>query len=333
MFEKPGHGGRLNAAAQRWGIPRKQWLDLSTGINPEGWPVPEIPAGIWRRLPEEDDGLAVVVRDWARIPAAAAALPVAGSQAAIQALPRLRAPARVGVPSPGYEEHGHCWAAAGHTVVALEPEAIEAQLDQLDVIVWIQPNNPSGAKCSVERLLGWHERLARRGGWLVVDEAFVTEPEDESLAAHTGREGLIVLRSLGKFFGLAGIRAGAVLAWPSLCAGLDQALGPWTLSGPTRYLMAAALEDRAWQAAMTERLRRQSQRLGALLSAQGLVPHGGTLLFRYVVHPQAQELADALARQGILVRSFRELPALRFGLPGAETEWRRLARALGALAI
>lgn len=337
MGNRPVHGGRLSAAARRWQIPREQWLDLSTGINPHGWPVPELPAEVWRRLPEDEDGLAEAIRSWAGIPAEAACLPVAGSQAAIQALPHLfptlsgRAPGRIGVPAPGYREHGHCWAQAGFEVRPLGPDGLEAELETVDAVVWIQPNNPTGVSLSRERLLDWHSRLAVRGGWLVVDEAFIGDPGIASLASHTGREGLVVLRSLGKFFGLAGIRAGAVLAWPLLCERLDQVLGPWAVGGPARYLMARALADTAWQAMMARRLQDDSKRLRALLGAYGLTPAGGSLLFQYVPHPRALGLAEQLAQEAILVRYFSQPAALRFGLPGTASDWQRLERALAKL--
>ena len=94
------HGGRLRAAAKTWGTPLDQWLDLSTGINPSGWPVPAIPEEVWRRLPDPDDGLEQLIRQWVGAPDGAACMALAGSQAAIMHLPRLRQPCRVGVPSP-----------------------------------------------------------------------------------------------------------------------------------------------------------------------------------------------------------------------------------------
>jgi len=50
------HGGRLRAAARKYQIPLTDWLDLSTGIAPYGWPIPDIPASAWNRLPAEADG-------------------------------------------------------------------------------------------------------------------------------------------------------------------------------------------------------------------------------------------------------------------------------------
>jgi|TARA_R110002072_G_scaffold295907_1_gene467137 cobalamin biosynthetic protein CobC len=330
----PKHGGRLNAAAKRWGIPRDQWLDLSTGINPHGWPVPDVPAEVWQRLPEPDDGLEALVRQWAGAPADAACVSVAGSQEAIMVLPRLRRSCRVGIPSPGYQEHGHSWSHAGHQLVSLDRALLsgddESWVEDLDVLVWINPNNPTGETIEPERLLHWHQRLRRRGGWLVVDEAFVDGCPELSLAFATGRDGLAVLRSFGKFFGLAGVRAGAVLAGQELAERLRNAIGPWTVSGPARYVMSRALKDERWQTIIAERLSADIQRLERLLSDHGLDASSGTLLFRYVPHPRSAELAEALAAQGVLVRRFDQPPALRFGLPGSEAEWQRLSQALMA---
>lgn len=322
------HGGRLNRAARHFGIPPEQWLDLSTGINPRPWPVPEVPARIWQRLPEEDDGLNEIARRWLNVPHQAGCLPVPGSQAAIQALPRLRPRARVGVPEPGYNEHAHWWARAGHQVVPVPHDAVPAMIDTLDVLVWIHPNNPTGLLLPQRELLDWHARLARRGGWLVVDEAFVDPVPEASLAGHADMDGLIVLRSLGKFFGLAGLRAGLVCGPAGLCRELDRALGPWAVNHPARWIMARALSDHAWQAATRTWLTRAAGTLDAELLRRGLRPASGTGLFRYCPHPDAVALHEALARRGILTRLFREAGALRLGLPANHHERARLAGAL-----
>ena len=316
------HGGKLLAAAARYGIEPAGWLDLSTGINPVGWPVPPIPPAVWQRLPETEDGL---------LDAAAAyygcsdLLPVAGSQAAIQALPRLRAAGRVGVPHPAYAEHAHAWRAAGHAVTAWQP----AQgVDALDVLVLVHPNNPGGQTYTRAELLDWHACLAARGGWLLVDEAFIDATPEASLAADCPREGLIVLRSLGKFFGLAGVRVGFVLAEPALLAALNTLLGPWAVSAPSRWVARAALADTTWQQSARPALRAAGARLADLLCAHGLAPAGGTALFQWVRTSEAAAWHECLARQGILTRLFADPPSLRFGLPRHETDWARLAAAL-----
>lgn len=328
----PEHGGRLRAAAKTRGIPLGQWLDLSTGINPHGWPVSAIPDEVWRRLPEPDDGLEHLVRQWVGAPKLAACMALAGSQAAIMHLPRLRQPCRVGVPSPGYQEHGHNWAVAGHRVIEigndLREDDDESWLDELDVLVWINPNNPTGQAVEPGRLLGWHQRLQRRGGWLIVDEAFVDATPELSVGNATDLPGLVVLRSLGKFFGLAGLRAGAAVGDPDIIRRLRAMIGPWSISGPARSVMGQALADTQWQAATIERLHSESQRLADCLSKHGFEGASGTALFRYVRHDRAADIADELARRGILVREFENPAALRFGLPGSEPEWTRLDQAL-----
>lgn len=321
------HGGRLRAAAQRFGIPRADWLDLSSGLAPEPWPVPAIPLEAWARLPEDDDGLEAIA---AACYGAPAALAVAGSQAAIQALPQLRPASRVGVLEPCYAEHAQAWQRAGHCLVRLAAEEIDVQLDQLDALVLANPNNPTGQRFSPAQLLDWHGRLQARGGWLLVDEAFIDCTPEFSLAAHSDRPGLIVLRSFGKFFGLAGIRLGFVLAEAALLEQLRQRLGPWAVSGPARVvgLQALAASSAAARRQRAEQLQAAGQRLAALLETCGLTPCGGTALFQWLRIPAAAELHEFLARRGILVRLFAEPASLRFGLPADETGWQRLAQAL-----
>ncbi|WP_445371897.1 threonine-phosphate decarboxylase CobD [Methylomonas sp. HW2-6] len=321
------HGGRLRQAASRYGIPLAEWLDLSTGINPNGWPVPAVPTECWQRLPEDDDALMPAARDYY---GNSSILAVAGSQAAIQTLPLLRGRSRVGVLAPAYAEHAANWQHAGHQLIelAFHAEVIERALDDLDVLIVINPNNPTGTLWEPDRLLNWHRRLSRRGGWLLVDEAFADSIPEYSLAALPVRPGLIVLRSIGKFFGLAGIRCGFVIAEAELLVRLAEALGPWSISYPSRYVAAAALADREWQQNNSIELKQQGQRLRQLLDAAGFAPTGGCDLFQWVANEKAALLHDALARQGILTRLFDSPASLRFGLPGNEQVWYKLARVL-----
>ncbi|HZX16675.1 MAG TPA: threonine-phosphate decarboxylase CobD [Pseudomonas sp.] len=319
------HGGRLRAAALRYGIALADWLDLSTGIAPYGWPLPVIPASAWARLPEQHDGLEIAARDYYGV---SNLLPVAGSQAAIQALPRLVRDARVGIVSPAYAEHAAAWQREGHRLLELSEGGIERALERLDVLLLVNPNNPTGRRIEPQRLLDWHARLAERGGWLVVDEAFIDCAPDFSLAAFSDRPGLIVLRSFGKFFGLAGIRLGFVLAQPAVLERLAELLGPWTVSGPSRVVATALLQDHAGQRLQRERLLADGLRLAVLLSAQGFAPTGGCALFQFCCTPRAVELHEFLAAKGILTRLFASPLSLRFGLPADEAGWQRLQQAL-----
>lgn len=321
------HGGRIQQAVQRYGIPRDRWLDLSTGINPVGWQGAAPSQGSWNRLPEEEDGLLEAAQAYYGV---THLLPVSGSQAAIQVLPRLRPRSRVGVPLLGYNEHAHRWRLAGHDVVPLDPDEFASALGGLDVLVVSNPNNPTGARFSPSQLLEWHAELRSRGGWLVVDEAFNDTTPERSVARYTEREGLVVLRSLGKFFGLAGARVGFVLSSPSLARALKEWLGPWAIAGPSRFIAKAALEDLEWQESTRQRLRAEAARLAGLLSNHGLRPTGGCDLFQWATHSNALPIHESLARQGILTRYFAAIPSVRFGLPAREEDWRFLEGALCA---
>src|SRR5205823_9077519 len=148
-------------------------------------------------------------------------------------LPRLRTPYRVGVTTPGYAEHARAWRRAGHEVAAVPVAGLAEAARQMDVLVVINPNNPTGDRFPPDTLLDWHACLAARDGWLVVDEAFIDPTPADSLAPYSTRPGLFVLRSLGKFFGLAGARVGFVLAEAAL---LRQAGGGTGSLAPSRSL-------------------------------------------------------------------------------------------------
>lgn len=318
------HGGNLSAASQQYGIALADWLDLSTGINPDGYPVPAIPAAAWQALPTEHDTLAATAANYY---GCQFALPTAGSQAALQVLPQLRARSNVAMPGVMYQEHGHAWQRCGHTVTRFDSYPDAHTLQHADVILLCNPNNPTATQYTCSDLLAWHQQLAARGGWLVVDEAFMDASAEHSLAAHTHLEGLLVLRSLGKFFGLAGARVGFLLGAPQLLNRAQLAIGPWSISGPSRWVAIAALQDQHWQTRTRSQLAINSQRLAALLTENGLPPLAGTALFQYVVTEQAALLHQHLASQGVWVRLFQQPSALRFGLP-PEPAWSRLELAL-----
>ncbi len=322
------HGGQCRAAAMRYNIPLEDWIDLSTGINLNGWPVKDIPADLWQRLPEDDDELVEVACQYYGAPSL---LPVAGSQAAIQALPRLRESSRVSILSPSYAEHAHAWQRTNHQVKTVTPEEINDALPDTDVLVIINPNNPTGTVFSVEQLLDWHIQLAQHGGWLIVDEAFMDATPEQSIASYTNRPGIIVLRSLGKFFGLAGTRVGFVCSDKTLLTQLDAVLGPWPISTASRWIAILALRDTVWQAQTHHNLAKESKRLLSLLSSHGIIPDGGCAFFQWVKMPHAVAIHESLARQGILTRLFDAPQSLRFGLPGLEVEWDRLSEALAKI--
>jgi L-threonine-O-3-phosphate decarboxylase len=319
------HGGRLRRAAQQYGIDEADWLDLSTGVNPKGWPAPAIPGDVWLRLPQEDDGLDAAAKEYY---GTAELLAVPGSQAAIQALPMLRPPTRVALVAPSYAEHAHAWRRHGHHVSSVPAAEILQAGTNAQVLVIVNPNNPSGKLFRIDELLSLHAQLAARGGWLVVDEAFMDATPEHSLASFCPRPSLIVLRSLGKFFGLAGARVGFVLAESEVLRPLAELLGPWPVAAPSRFAATLALRDTAWQYAAREDLPAAAQRLAELLSTADLAPSGGCALFQWVYCADAVHIHEQLAQQGVLTRLFDAPHSVRFGLPNDEAQWVHLAEGL-----
>jgi len=321
------HGGDLSAAASAFGMPDDGWLDLSTGINPVPYSIPNFPENIWQRLPVKADVQRLIdaARCFYGIPDSAALIPAPGTQAIIQWLPVLRECSRVQIIGPTYEEHAACWRANKHNV-----ETIEDISDaNADILIVVNPNNPNGRTIAPDILLAHAETQAARGGLLIVDEAFADVMPEFSVAGSAGRSGLVVLRSFGKFFGLAGLRLGFAAGCQKDIAPLGDALGPWCVAGPALVIGAAALGNDVWHEQTRARLAADAERLDKLLLAGGLDIVGGTTLFRLAQSADARLLYERLGRAGILVRIFDAHPDwLRFGLPGTEASWQKLENAL-----
>ncbi|MBS7813692.1 threonine-phosphate decarboxylase CobD [Roseococcus pinisoli] len=310
------HGGNLTAARARFPEARSPWLDLSTGISPFPYPVPALPAEAFTRLPEPADLerlQALAARRYgARDPAQVVAAP--GTQILLPLIAKLVPQGRARVLGPTYAEHARAAALAGHAL---------AEEGAADLLTIVNPNNPDG------RFRPRAELLAARPaqGLLVVDEAFMeAAPADESLAGAVD-ERLVVLRSFGKFHGLAGLRLGFAITAAPLARRLRDALGPWAVSGPALAVGLAALADEAWASAMRARLAAAAAALDGVLTAGGCRVLGGTSLFRLAEVPPGT--FERLGRAGILVRGFDYWPdRLRFGLPPDAAGLERLAEAL-----
>ena len=290
----------------------------------------EMPGEVLARLPRQADmdGLLAAARAAYGVPDDAAIVAAPGTQALIQLVPTLFAPGDVTVMGPTYGEHAPAWTAAGHTVQDVASICAQAARPA-PYGVLVHPNNPTGRLQAVEGLLAFADELHDRGGALVVDEAFADVTPDRSVTPHAGRDGLVVLRSFGKFFGLAGVRLGFAICPPALADRLTQKLGPWAVSGPAIWAGTQALNDAPWQAATRARLKASAVRLDALLEGAGLKVLGGTDLFRLAEGSAAQALYERLGHQGILTRAFDyNADWLRFGLPGSEADWARLETAL-----
>ncbi|MEQ8320875.1 MAG: threonine-phosphate decarboxylase CobD [Rhodospirillales bacterium] len=327
MGKELRHGGNTDAAERAFGTPAKGWLDLSTGINPVAYPVSAIPTDIWQRLPIKRDETRLIdaARSYYRIPDSAGLIFAPGTQAIIQWLPVSPAPCRVQVLGPTYEEHVARWHACGHRVEIIE----DLSIADADVVIVVNPNNPDGRTIPPDTLLDLADHQAERNGMLIVDEAFADVHPGISVAAACGRPGLLVLRSFGKFFGLAGIRLGFAAGTPEDTGLLRDALGNWSVAGPALSIGARALCDTDWHAETLARLNRDSQRLDQILIRTGLEIVGGTALYRLARTEDAPLIYETLGRAGIMVRKFdNESSWLRFGLPGDDDGWSRLEATL-----
>lgn len=318
------HGADLARAKRLYGEPPAGWLDLSTGINPRGWPAGTVASqledAVWRELPTPcADTMSAFEHYYGP-----GATPVPGSQAVIQALPRvwrrLKGPASVNVLAPGYGEHAARWSLEGHDVRC----CVAARLDQsmAGVIIVAHPNNPTGEQFDADTL----QRLSKHCELLVIDAAF-SDVLPDGLALDPPANA-VVLRSLGKFFGLGGLRIGAVRSPSWLHDALTAELGPWSVNGPGLPLAAMALRDVPWQRAARAWLQDQGAALDELLCRHDW-PSTGTSLFRTVQTPHAAELHQALARRGVWTRRFElQQPApyhaVRFGLPADDAGLQRL---------
>jgi len=307
------HGGDINAARAVFPGAPEPWIDLSTGINPEPYPIPALDPSCWARLPDPSEVADLQAVAAARYGCAAEEVVVApGTQALLQWLPRLFPAARVAIPGPTYGGHASAWRAAGAEIVA----------DGAAHEVVVTPNNPDGRRAPLASL----RRRAERLQLLVVDEAFA-DFEPESLAADPPPN-TVVLRSFGKTYGLAGARLGFAIARESLARRLREALGPWAVGGPTLALGRAALADKDWLEAARLRLMADGAWLDAQLQAAGFEVVGGTLLFRLVSTAKAADRFRKLGEAGILVRPFSYRPDwLRLGISRAQDR-ARVAAAL-----
>ncbi|WP_086480523.1 threonine-phosphate decarboxylase [Oceanospirillum sanctuarii] len=357
LLTTPVHGGDLQRAKAAY--PHvEDWLDLSAGLNPDPWPIPEIPQSCFSQLPDGYESLLDAASDYY---GHSHLWPVNGSQQGIELLPQLISrrfeatgqgfePSRkkVAVPEEGYQEHAWCWQKAGFDVYRYRAEA-PAELiscaEACDVLVVINPNNPTGQIFSREELLACHQVLAEKAGCLILDEAFMDAYElDSQSLADSASDSLIVLRSIGKFFGLAGIRSGFVLAGESTIVQLKIMTGPWPVSGVTAWLTEQMLQDKEWQLLAREKLARQSTALRSLLEDVffGAANAGTSTRLRLCYTPlfaslvlaggedAARKLQQRLAAQGVWIRVFSNTGRIRLGLPKDEWEIERLEAAFAA---
>lgn len=322
------HGGDLTAARRLFPNAPEPFVDLSTGINPFSYPIPAIPGDDFVRLPDPArvQRLGGTAARWYGAPSGDCVVPAPGTQILLPMVAALAPRGRAVVLGPTFAEHMRAAALAGH--VATEVSDVD-RLRQANLAIVVNPNNPDGRITTRSALLDLAEDLRGRGGILVVDEAFADLCPEISVAGECARGNIVVLRSFGKFFGLAGLRLGFALTSPVLAERLKAMLGPWAVSGPAIAIAESGLSDTAWRDWMLQSLAAAAGRLDRMLVGSRLEILGGTSLFRLTRSSTAHELFMRLGRAGILVRCFGDHPTwLRWGLPQDEVTWQRLEAAL-----
>jgi len=310
------HGGGIDAAARAFGGNREDWLDLSTGINPVPYPLPDLAPGDWQALPDRAarDALVEAAHRFWNVPHGARVLAVPGLSSVIPRIPLLAPPGRAAIPGPTYNEHAAAFTRARWDV------GDRPALDRARAVVIVNPNNPTGE---------WHRPPDPALGLRVIDESFADLDPARSLIAEAALPRTLVLKSFGKFWGLGGLRLGFVAGDPALVERLAEDIGPWPVSGPALRIGAQALSDTAWAEATRARLAEDAQRLDALVTAlPGVKVAGGTALFRLYDLRDAAALRGRLALHRIWTRTFPWSASwLRIGLPAPEA-WPRLEAAL-----
>ncbi len=253
------HGGDLISASQKYGIPAGDWLDLSTGINPSPYPVPHIDTAMFQHLPYQTPAFTAAIVNYY----GGAGLACSGSQQAIELLPALLAAdganLPVLLPDCGYQAHKYSWLRSGAELRfyptddhAQAQEQITRQVTRAEPchLVLINPNNPTGLQFSPEQIFSWAEQMSK-GSYLIVDEAFIDLCPEHSVLSDYARfqrlQNLVVLRSFGKFFGLAGVRLGFIFAAQGVLERLKTAQNPWVVNGPAQAIAICALNNTAWQ--------------------------------------------------------------------------------------
>ena len=316
------HGGNLDWAMAQHGGAAEDWIDLSTGINPRPYPVSDIAPRAWSALPTRTDLDALAKAAQEAYETGWNLLPVAGAQAAIQMIPRMTAPGRARVLGPTYNEHAASLRSAGWEVAEVDTLAA---LRGAELAVVVNPNNPDGRRTGPGDLA----ELAAEVALLVVDESFCDVTPELTMLQGPQPGNILVMRSFGKFYGLAGVRLGFVLGARHLLDKVSESAGPWPVSGPAIAIGRAALADQAWAVEARIRLATDARRLDGLAAAAGWACIGGTDLFRTYDVPDAAAVQDHLAKSRIWSRRFPYSTRWqRLGLPDGARQWARLEAAL-----
>ncbi len=322
----PKHGGNLGDAIGQYNIAREQWLDLSTGVSPWAWPIPKLAEHVWTDLPPSTNELLISASNYYRCEREHI-IASPGSQLIARLIPQQIETSNVAIPVLGYQEHRHSWELAGHTIHFYQSTSeLNTLIDSKKVehAVVINPNNPTGELITAVNI----DRIAKKlSGLLIVDEAFMdiheynqiqtnesnesdTTPDStiESAIAHP-HDNQIVLRSVGKFFGLAGLRVGFAVGKHPIIKTLEAILEPWSLNHASQLIATKMLNDTVWQQSQALKIKSESKHFENIIRGFSHITlnnfhisNGGLFITLFANKKSLQQTHRLLAEYGIWTR-------------------------------
>lgn len=321
------HGGNLLQAIEEFGGNQEDWLDLSTGISPYTIDLPEFHQDVWRRLPDPKYVKLLEGKAKEFYQTKSNCLAVPGSQFAIQHLSKV-VDGEIGILEPTYGEYAASFVRNGKSYTSLENIS---DIGNASSVILANPNNPDGRIYTSQELLKLAVQLSERNGYLVVDEAFMAIDDPNSLLNEVdATTNVVILRSIGKFFGLAGIRLGFVFSSEKFRAKLAAYLGPWAVTGPALAIADHIFANRFIANELKQKISVRHQQMGEILEQSGLQIVGKNDLFFLIRHPKANALHISLKQQKVLTRIFDyNSDWIRIGLTANSNEDERLLKAIG----
>ena len=328
------HGGRPERDFARLSVEPTPVLDFSVNLNPLGCPElvrgrwSELAAGVDRYPSLDGDGIAGYLRERLGV-GRENVLGSNGSTEMIYLVPRALGLRRVAVVSPCYHDYYRASILAGADVRRiplspddrfrpLSPEGLSAALEDADALWLGNPNNPTGTFTPRELLADLAERFPRKR--LIVDEAFMPFDaawKEESLAVPPLLPNVLVIHSLTKFYGLAGLRLGGLTASAEIVERLRRFKEPWTVNSVSEALAPLLLETGRYDAETRRLVAHERSRLRAALEGiDGLTvfpSRANFLLCRWDREPDLDPLLRRLLARGICVRDCRNFPGLEAG--------------------
>ena len=305
------HGGDLDKAINKYGGKKEQWIDLSTGINPNSYPHSDINIKEFRNLPSKTDILKLNEIAKISFQTNASVSSLMGAQAAINILPVLFPIGNITILEPTYNEYNKVFSDFSRNIITVRTLH---ELKNSQIAILCNPNNPDGRLYSNEDLI----ELSKNVQVLIVDESFIDQYPENSLSTKINNQtnNIIILRSFGKFFGLAGLRLGFTITGKKLDKKIKDLIGPWPISSITSIIASKALCDNVWKENTIKYLQENSRLIDSLTSKLKWEIVGGTNLFRLYKTPNASIAQDKLAKLKVWTRRFSYSPYwIRLGIP------------------